>query len=93
MTPVIVGIFMVELETKLVTTFGNSVQLWRRYVDDTFCIIKRGFKDNILSSLNDFHEHIKLISEDQTNTMIVFLDVINCSGTVSYTHLTLPTKA
>ena len=63
--PVIAGIFMVELETKLLTSFGNSVQLWRRYVDDTFCIIKLGFKDNILSSLNDFHEQIKFTSEDQ----------------------------
>ena len=38
--PVIAGIFMVELETTLVPLLSNHMSWWRRYVDDTFCIIK-----------------------------------------------------
>ena len=92
--PVIAGIFMVELETCLVPTLENCITFWRRFVDDTFCIIKRGTKDLILSRLNNFHPQIKFTSEEQTNNMIAFLDVliINRSGNIDSTVYRKPTN-
>ena len=40
--PVIAGIFMVELETNIVPKMSDNVKIWKRYVDDTFCVIKKG---------------------------------------------------
>ena len=92
--PVIAGIFMVELETYLVPTLGNCITFWRRYVDDTFCIINSGTKDFILSKLNNFHSQINFTSEEQTNNMIAFLDVliINRFGNIDSTVYRKPTN-
>ena len=38
--PILVGAFVVELETTIVSTLGNSFRKWKRYVDDTHCIVK-----------------------------------------------------
>ena len=38
--PILVGAFVVELETTIVSTLGNSFHKWKRYVDDTHCIVK-----------------------------------------------------
>ena len=35
--PELVDIFMVELETSVITTLGRSLLKWKRHVDDTFC--------------------------------------------------------
>ena len=43
--PVIAGIFMVELENTLVTTLSDSLLFWRRYVDDTLCVVKKGVEN------------------------------------------------
>ena len=40
--PVIVNIFMVELENVLVLKLNNHVKKWRRFVDDTFVYVKHG---------------------------------------------------
>ena len=52
--PVIAGIFMVELETRLVPRLSEHLKLWKRYVDDTLCLIKRGTLELILPQLNNF---------------------------------------
>ena len=74
--PVIAGIFMVDLETKLIPQMSDFLKLWKRYVDDTLCIIKIGTLDLILTQLNNFHENIKFTYEKQSNNMIAFLDVL-----------------
>ena len=38
--PVLLGIFMVELENNLIHTLSEHVPCWKRYVDDTICFIK-----------------------------------------------------
>ncbi|XP_066923228.1 uncharacterized protein [Clytia hemisphaerica] len=56
--PVIAGIFMVELETNIVPKMSDNVKIWKRYVDDTFCVIKKG-KDNIILKELNKDEHVK----------------------------------
>ena len=74
--PVIAGIFMVELETRLVPRLSEHLKLRKRYVDDTLCFIKRGTSDLILPQLNNFHKIVKFTYEKQNNNMIAFLDVL-----------------
>ena len=74
--PVLAGIFMVELETTIVPTLTEYLLFWKRYVDDTLCFVKKGFREHILAELNKFHNNITFTYEDETNNMISFLDVL-----------------
>ena len=60
--PVLAGIFMIEVENRIVTTLGNMV-LKIRFVDDTIGYVKNGSIDIILSKLNSFHPNIQFTYE------------------------------
>ena len=40
LSPILSFIFMVELEITIAPTLGNLLRKWKRYVDDTYCIVK-----------------------------------------------------
>ena len=56
--PVLAGIFMAELETRIIPTLGNMDLDWKMFVDDTIDYVKNGSIDIILSNLNSFHPDI-----------------------------------
>ena len=45
--PVLDGIFMVELETRIIPTLGNMVLSWKKFVDDTVGYVKNVSIDKI----------------------------------------------
>ena len=73
--PVLANVFMVELENTLVRKLMDKMNLWYRYVDDTFTFIKEGEIDNVKEILNNFHSSIKFTHESEKNGEIAFLDV------------------
>ena len=56
--PVLAGIFMAELETKIIPMVTDSIFHWRRYLDDTFLFIKKDCIEHVLTRLNSFYKHI-----------------------------------
>ena len=60
---VLAGIFMVELETKIIPTVTDSISHWTRYVDDTFLFTKKGCVEHVLASLSSFHKNIQFTWE------------------------------
>ena len=54
--PVLVGIFMVELKTRIIPILGKMVLNWKRFADDTI----NYSMDIILSKLTSFHPNIQL---------------------------------
>ena len=50
---------MVELENTVVPGLSGSLSLWKRYVADTLCFVKRGYREHVQSYLNAFHTNIK----------------------------------
>ena len=74
--PVLAGIFMVELETRIIPTSGNTVLNWERFVDDKIGYVKNGSIDIILSKLNSFHPNIQFIYEIEEKNKLPFLDVL-----------------
>ena len=54
--PVLANIFMAELETSVIPNFSNKVKLWRRFVENTYCLARSDYIDNILLALNSFHQ-------------------------------------
>ena len=73
---VLAKIFMVELKTSVIPTLRKKVKLWKRFVDDTYCLGRLEFIDNILLALNSFHENIKFTFEIEKDNTITFLDIL-----------------
>ena len=74
--PVLANVFMVHLEETIVPTLQDHMPTWRRYVDDTFTIVKKGKRDEVIASLNSFHPNIKFTHEVENEQQIAFLDVL-----------------
>ena len=56
---------MCELENTLVPTLANDVDMWTRYVDDTFAFMKASQQTEILRKLNSFHPSIQFTYEKE----------------------------
>ena len=74
--PVLAGIFMVELETSIISTLDRSLLKWKRYVDNIFCYVKIGTVNDILNELNGFHQNIQFTQELEKKNKLAFLDVL-----------------
>lgn len=62
LSPAIANIVMEAVETSAIETFPHNIRIWRRYVDDTFVIMKT--KD-----IADFHNHLNNINDSIKFTM------------------------
>ena len=74
--PVLANVFMVYLEETIVPKLQNSMPAWRRYVDDTFTLVKKGKLNEIITTLNNFHPNISFTHEIEQEGKIAFLDVL-----------------
>ena len=74
--PVLANIFMVELETFVIPNLNKKVKLWKRFVDDIFCLARLEYIDNILLALNSFHKNIKFTFVIEKYNTIPFLDIL-----------------
>ena len=74
--PVLANVFMVHLEETLVPQLQEEMPIWKRYVDDTFSMVKKGKRNEIISILNSFHPNIKFTHEIEKEEQIAFLDVL-----------------
>ena len=74
--PVLAGIFMVELETSIISTLDRSLLKWKRYVDNIFCYVKIGTVNDILNELNGFHQNIQFTQELEKKNKLAFLDIL-----------------
>ena len=61
--PVFSGIFMVELENRLVPALNESMTLWRCFVDDTITFVKNDSIVYVLDQLKHFYERIQFTYE------------------------------
>ena len=73
--PVLAGIFMVELEKRIIPTLGNMVLNKKRFVEDTIGYFKNGRID-ILSKLISFHPNIQFTYKIQKENKLPFLVVL-----------------
>ena len=67
---------MVELETSVIPNLSNKVKLWKRFVDDTYCLARSEYIDNILLALNSFHKNIRFTFDIEKDNTIPFLDIL-----------------
>ncbi len=50
--------------------------LWNRYVDDTFCIVKKGSEKHLLDHLNSVRPSIKFTMESEEDSKLAFMDCL-----------------
>ena len=77
LAPVLANLFLGHYENIWLNNYqGPSVQFYRRYVDDTFCLFKYE-RDALLffNFLNSQHPNNKFTMEKETNKMLASLDV------------------
>lgn len=93
--PVLANIWMEHFESSLdFTTHG--VKLWKRYVDDVFCIMKGSKQevDQLTMHLNSIHPKIRFTHEMEEERMLAFLDVkvmVKSDGSLAHSVYRKPT--
>ena len=73
--PLLAGIFIVKLETRMIPILANMILNWRSFVDDTIGYDKNGSIDIILSKLNSLHTNIPFTYQIEEETKLA-LDVL-----------------
>ena len=61
-----------ELKKSLITTLMEYMTHWKRYADDTMAVIKLASTENVLPTLNTFHQNIKLHMSWNRNVRLSF---------------------
>ena len=77
--PSMANIFMCALEQKYLNGCPLEFKpvLYRRYVDDTYCLIRhREHVDKFLEHINKFHPNIRFTVEVEEDNNLSFLDVL-----------------
>ena len=76
-SPIVANLFMEDLEVKALSTASTPPTLWKRFVDDTFIIIKRSSKESFLQHLNSVDDNIHFTCEETNEDgSIAFLDML-----------------
>ena len=100
-SPIVANLFMEDLEIKAIRTSNTLPKIWRRFVDDTFTIIKKENRNNFLQHLNSIHPNIKFTCEEmKEDASMPFLDILitpaedgslkhQCTGNNTHTDLYL----
>ena len=65
-----------EIEKTAINATPVSPKFWKRYVDDSFCIIKSDAFASFHDSLNSIDQHISFTIEHGSNGQLPFLDTL-----------------
>ncbi len=75
---VVANLYMEFFEEKALNSAPVKPILWKRYVDDTFCIVKKGSEKHLLDHLNSVRPSIKFTMESEEDSKLPFW--------IAYTH-------
>ena len=72
---VVANLFMEEVEQSSLQSFTHPVKTWKRYVDDTFVVIKKDHVDALHEHLNSQASGVAFTVEREKGGVLHFLDV------------------
>ena len=76
-SPIVANLFLEDLEVQAIRTSPTPPSLWKRFVDDTFTIMKKEDRTSFLQHLNSIHNNIKFTCEEvRDDGSMPFLDII-----------------
>ena len=80
-SPLVANIYMEMFEELALRTAPHAPRVWRRYVDDTFCIMEREHVDQFLRHINNLRPTIQFTMELEEERHLPFLDILLTWGT------------
>ena len=91
---IVAEIYMISIETTVITTADTPPRIWERHVDDVFSILRRCNLEQFFQHINSLHPKTKFTMEKEENSTIPFLDTLiqrNQDGTISVKVYRKPT--
>ena len=77
LSPIVANIFMEDFETKALETTPHPPSLWKRFVDDTFIVIKAAYKEEFFQHINSIDKNIPFTAENtRADGAMPFLDTL-----------------
>ena len=74
---IVVNLFMENFETRALQSSPNPPLIWKRFVDDTFVIIKKCHREEFMAHLNSVDKNIQFTSEEPgPGGALPFLDIL-----------------
>ncbi|XP_068756785.1 uncharacterized protein [Montipora capricornis] len=64
------------MEEVAINTSKVQPKVWKRYVDDSYCIIKRDAVNSFHTTFNPIDPHISFPIEEESDRQIAFLDTL-----------------
>ena len=75
-SPVVANIFMEKIEEMAIKTTSVPPRTWKRFVDDSFSIIKKNAVETFHNTLNSLDPSIQFTLEHEPNGKLAFLDTV-----------------
>ena len=76
-SPIVANLYMEDFETRAIQSSPNPPLLWRRFVDDTFVIMKKCHREEFLQHLNSVDKNIQFTAEEPgPEGALPFLDIL-----------------
>ena len=76
-SPIVANLYMEAFEVQALNTVPYPTSLWRRFVDDTFVVIKAAHKDRFMEHINSIDDRIQFtIEESRSDGHMPFLDTM-----------------
>ena len=75
-SPVVANLCMEAIEKVAFNSFEVQPKVWKRYVDDSFCIIKGNVVNSFHTTLNSIDQHILFIIEEESDQLVASLDTL-----------------
>ena len=75
-SPVVANLCMEEIEETAIASTPIPPKIWKRYVDDSFCIIKKNAVTSFHYSLNSIDPYIPFTIEHESNDQLPFLNTL-----------------
>ncbi len=69
---VVANLYMEFFEEEALNSALVKPVLWKRYVDDTFCIVKKGSEKHLLDHLNSVKPSIKFTMKSEEDSKLLF---------------------
>ncbi|UYV76286.1 hypothetical protein LAZ67_13003262 [Cordylochernes scorpioides] len=74
LSTVVAEVVMRSLDQWITSRHSSDIFLWRRYIDDTFCLVSEVSASHILSDLNSFHPDIAFTHETENHSIFPSCD-------------------
>ena len=90
----VANLYMKFFEDTAQKSSSGRPRLWKRYVDDIFCVIKRGAVTELLDYLNVLRHNVRFTVELEKDGTLPFLDTLlqwKDDGTLEVTVYRMPT--